>query len=63
MNSDGINDIVIGALSYLSFTGRVYVIYGISGTSRATFSLTSLSSTTGFVITGEVDGGYLGWSL
>ena len=63
MNSDGINDIVISASGYSSYTGRVYVVYGVSGTSRPTFSLTSLSSTTGFVITGEVTSGRLGRSL
>ncbi len=56
MNGDGIDDIVIGAngtdFNGNSNTGKSYVIFGKTTSYTATFDLSSLNGTNGFVING-----------
>jgi hypothetical protein len=58
LNGDGFSDIIIGAMGYSTYTGRVYVIYGQSS------PLPNANvSTAGTIITGEEQADGLGATL
>jgi hypothetical protein len=61
VNGDGKADILIGASSYSSDAGRVYLIYGSS--SLANIALGSLTATQGIVMTGKSINSYTGVSV
>ena len=54
INSDGINDVIIGAHSS-GCAGQSYVIFGSKNAFPAQFDLASLNSTNGFIINGISD--------
>jgi len=65
INKDGYDDIIVGAYGYSAGMGRAYVIYGgpKSSMSNIDFSLSTTTLdpvTTGFTITGNAAGDYLG---
>lgn len=65
-NGDGINDFMVGApRADLNTTasGRVYVIFGRSGGFPATFNLSELNGTNGFVLNGAAGEDRLGAAL
>ena len=65
LNNDGVDDIVIGAISYSSYTGSAYVLFGNKiGLSDVDLSVTSLStSRKGFKITGVASNNFFGFSV
>jgi len=68
INKDGYNDIVVGGYGNSGSTGVAYLIYGgpTSSMSNLDFSLTTTTldpATTGFTITGNAAGDYLGVSV
>ncbi|MCA9340401.1 MAG: FG-GAP repeat protein, partial [Candidatus Saccharibacteria bacterium] len=54
-NGDGKADLVVGAHTYTSNTGRAYIFYGGSMTSKA-------ASAADVILTGETTANYFGWS-
>lgn len=54
INSDGIEDIALGADSNTIIDGRAYVIYGSKQKMPHPFNLTSLNGSNGFKIAGEI---------
>jgi Domain of unknown function (DUF4114)/FG-GAP repeat len=64
INSDGIDDIIIGANNGgTASAGQSYVIYGNNDGFSATFDLSSLDGENGFIINGLDEGGNLGNSV
>jgi hypothetical protein len=61
VNGDGKPDILVGASSYGTNTGRIYLIYGSS--SLTNIALGSLTPTQGITITGEATSSYTGSSV
>jgi hypothetical protein len=53
VNSDGYDDVIVGAWYYNDWTGRAYVYYGGS----------SMDNTSDVTMTGESAGGYFGYSV
>jgi hypothetical protein len=72
-NSDGLDDILLGAPGYNLSTGFAYVVYGVAGTTSATstrlngvFVVNPLAATTGLTSTsfiGQATGDFTGYSL
>jgi len=62
-NADGIDDLTIGAPSNNSSTGDVYVVYGHTGSWPSSVNLSSLTSSTGFKITGCNAGDEIGRAM
>src|SRR5256885_5513448 len=57
INGDGWGDLLIGAQSHASGTGRSYVVFGGAGVcSSGVLALSSLNGTNGFKIDGEASG-------
>jgi hypothetical protein len=56
-NHDGISDLLIGASTYFSSTGRSYIVWGHNGTWPATISATDIGgvNVSGVKIIGEID--------
>ena len=64
INGDGFDDIVVGAPygdDGGTNAGEAYVIFG--GDNTATIDVTTLSAAQGFIIKGDVDGDFAGWSV
>ncbi len=62
MNGDGIDDIIIGALTVTeSYSGAAYVVFGRGG-SRYSVDLKTMSAAEGFVLTGH-SWWWLGYSV
>jgi hypothetical protein len=61
VNGDGKADMLLGAESFSSNTGRVYLIYGSS--SLTNIALGSLTPSQGITITGQSTGSYTGCSV
>ena len=62
VNDDGIDDLLVGAYRAGS-GGRVYVIYGTTGTTRGTLDLSNLSESEGFVVEADASFDQLGISV
>ncbi len=62
VNGDGIADIIIGGAAANYFTGKSYIIYGRQG-GLGNIDLNSLTTTQGFVVTGESVGDQSGYSV
>ena len=63
-NGDGIDDIIASAELANSSNGQVYVVYGVKGGfSQTTIELSSLTTTSGFLINGTDTAGLAGYSL
>ena len=68
INGDGFDDIIVGAYSYTydystatySYQGHSYVIFGSSNEFGASFNLSSLDGSNGFVVSDEDIGGFSG---
>ena len=64
VDSDGVDDIIIGASYADSLVGKVYVIYGCSRVARTSIDLNNLTpSSDGFSLSGVASGGQLGYSV
>ncbi|EDX78238.1 FG-GAP repeat domain protein [Coleofasciculus chthonoplastes PCC 7420] len=67
INGDGIDDLIIGAPSAdpngISGAGETYIVFGQSGGFDASFNLSQLDGSNGFVINGVDAGDGLGWSV
>ena len=67
INSDGIDDLIIGAVGAApngnSIAGRSYVVFGSASGLPNPFNLSSLNGSTGFVLNGEALGDYSGRSV
>ncbi len=66
VNGDGYDDIIIGAYYKATQQGEVYVVYGKPGASLTDFTIgpsTLIPSSTGFTISGNAAGDYLGYSV
>lgn len=66
VNSDGIEDLIVGARwgdNGGAEAGEAYVIFGKAGTTRANIDLTQLFVGDGFVIRGDAAGDSLGYSV
>jgi hypothetical protein len=60
INGDSISDFIIGDYSYDSNRGRAVIIYGVKN-GIPNIQLSSMTSSQGFIITGENQGDYFGW--
>ncbi|MEH2345702.1 MULTISPECIES: hypothetical protein [unclassified Nostoc] len=66
INSDGIDDLIIGARfadPNGSYSGQSYVVFGSKDGFDAQFNLSTLNGTNGFAINGIEEGDFSGWSL
>jgi len=67
INGDGIDDIIIGASNadpnQNSKAGSSYVVFGFNDPLTSSISLSSLNTTTGFIINGEGSGDRVGYSV
>lgn len=63
VNADGIQDIIIGAPNATASAGKVYVVFGHTGTWGAAVSLAALAGNDGFVINGINAGDHTGYSV
>ena len=64
VNSDGIQDFIIGAPQWNSFTGRSYVVFGKEGGGwPAMMNLSIIDGNNGFTLDGSVSNEYSGWSV
>ena len=62
MNGDGLSDLIVGAWSRGTYTGRSYVVFGKSNTSGVSLSQVA-AGTGGFAITGEAEYDFSGISV
>ncbi|MBA8667684.1 FG-GAP repeat protein [Holosporaceae bacterium 'Namur'] len=63
INSDGINDIIIGGFNSSALMGASYVIFGSNTTFPSVFNIYSLNGTNGFTMHGVADGDQFGFSV
>jgi hypothetical protein len=66
VNGDGLDDLIIGAFGADpngSTSGESYVVFGRSGSFDASFNLSSLNGSNGFVLNGIDVGDRSGWSV
>jgi prepilin-type N-terminal cleavage/methylation domain-containing protein len=63
VNADGVQDIIIGAPQANGGAGKVYVVFGHTGTWAAAISLATLAGNDGLVINGENAGDHAGFSV
>ena len=66
INGDGIDDLIVGALSADpngSNTGRSYVVFGKTTGFSSPLALSSLDGSNGFMLDGEAAGDQSGWSV
>ncbi len=67
LNGDGLADIVIGDNRYNSGSGQAYVVFGnangYQASTAGTEDTAEAAAQTGFLITPESSGGFLGWSI
>lgn len=60
VNGDGLGDLVLGAPGVSSFAGAAYVVFGTDAGFPASFDLTTLDGTNGFVVAGATPAGLAG---
>ncbi|WP_448267006.1 beta strand repeat-containing protein [Nostoc sp. DSM 114159] len=63
INGDGIDDLIIGARAAIEQLGQSYVVFGSKENFNASFDLSTLNGTNGFVINSFSLGGNLGRSV
>ncbi len=64
VNSDGIDDFIIGGYGYNNIVGRSYVVFGSQSLGKSgLFSLSSLNGMTGFKLDGEASNDYCGHAV
>lgn len=63
INGDNKGDFAIGSSNVNSLAGAIYVVFGTDAGFGATFDLTTLDGTNGFVIHGEASGDLVGVSV
>jgi Ca2+-binding RTX toxin-like protein len=66
VNGDGIDDLIVGAQrgdDGGTDAGEAYVIYGVAGTTRGTVDLAALTAADGFIIQGDAEGDFTGYSV
>ena len=63
INGDGIDDLIVGAPTASSATGRSYVVFGSNKSWSSPISLSSLNGNNGFTINGINAGDQSGWTV
>ncbi len=63
INSDGFDDVIIGAPFVAVGTGASYVVFGKAGAFDAVLELSELNGSNGFVMPGTAPGDLTGWSV
>ena len=60
INSDGIDDVIIGASNADNSSGAAYVVFGLEGSFASTVQLSELDADSGFTVTGKNEGSRFG---